>query len=388
MVLLKMKPIEFGKYGKPGRTIADLGTNASTAGLVPLKENKKVVARGECVLGWKIGRVYVQYVPTANLDVLSEMWESMYMPSVPVAKVSGDDSCFAVPCTDGVLWGKMDLAQCDTTVFTPTFEVGKRQFPDFRRKEVANLYRQTRTTALIRRKGGGFYRMKPIGDYLYSGWAGTTKTGTDASIIHYNYMFRGWVIRSRSETKAFLKARSRGPYVGEIVFCDDYEEMDFLKTFPAMGMDGRWHATLCLGTLLRSLGQKSYDLPGSGSLAMRAYAFNAALMQSFTHSGNHTLFRVLKSKFSMPRLHFDVKLEGYILNEMVMLTDAVELLDISVERRYKVNNGLSLLANEYKQAGFGDIITHFMIDAIFEMDYGAKQKQRNVAVVPEEWSVR
>lgn len=372
-MVLKMKPLELGKYGKPGRTIADAGINASLAGLVPLKENKKILACGENPNGWRLGNVDIAYVPTANLDELTAMYRRMYMPLGCCVAVSGDDSWGTIPCLDGYLYFKLDLSQCDTTILEPTFDVGKAHFSIERKKEVASLYRQTKSVALIRRQSGGFYRIKPIEPYLYSGWAGTSKTGTDASFILYSYLFEGWVIRRRSATQVWFQERLlRAPYVAEAVFVGCYEKVDFLKTFPALGVDGEWYATLCLGVLLRTLGQKSYDLPGRGSLEDRAYCFNAALIQAFKHSGNHCLYRCLLKKFMAPRMSFDVHLEGYVLREMTMLSDSVELLDTSVERRYDIDGGLQVLSSYYEAAGFGFVLSNHFIDQILIEDYGAK----------------
>lgn len=377
-MVLKMKPLELGKYKKPGRIIADAGINASLAGLVPLKENKKVLARGENPYGWKLGNVNVAYVPSANLDELTEMYRKMYLCSEPSVAVSGDDSWGAIPCLDGHVYFKLDLNQCDTTILTPTFEVGKLHFPESRKKEVRSLYKQTTSPALIRRQPGGFYRLKPIEPYLYSGWAGTSKTGTDASFILYSYMFSGWVIRSRSATiKWFEERLLSAPYVAEAVFVNCYEKVDFLKTFPCVGVDGQWYATLCVGVLLRTLGQKSFDLPGSGSLEERAYCFNGALMTAFKHSGNHILYRTLAKKFMAPRMAFSVHFESYLLSEMSMLSTCIELMDSSVESRYDINGGLEILSSYYEAAGFGYVLCNHFIDQILMEDYGAKPNKNS-----------
>lgn len=367
-----MKPSEFGRQKKPGRTIGDLKVPGSLEASLAVDHNKGVVSRAG---GWQIGRVRIIFQKTANLNELTSLFREMYRPSQPIAACFSDDSAIAVPCTDGVLYAAGDLVSCDVSIFQPTFKVGRRHFPERFRREADALYRQARTPCVVRSKSGAPYRFAPVGSFLYSGWSGTTKTDTDANFIMYGEIFRKWKMSSIADTARWLRRRAMmSPFPVEFSIKRRFEQLEFLKTNPVIGVDGMWYATLNVGVLLRTIGQKRDDLPGRGSISDRGIMFNNQLMQAFIRFGNHTLSRSLYSKFSleaagMTPVKMDIVYDSYLLQHMEGEI-TTELLDASVEARYNLRcGGLQRIADLYESASIGDVLSSDDIDKIFAVDY-------------------
>lgn len=363
-VQLNMKTMEWGKPGKNGRIVCDLGTPASLLGGDVLSVMKDVLAaRPTVVLGQEM-----HFIKSPDRNRLREAYKGMLTKNMFL--YFSDDSTWSRRCTDGMLYVNLDLSSCDLSNGPAVFQYLAHLFPPGYEALGLMLIEQCRSPANLGH-GTGRFRVAPEWYYEYSGTTLTTMLNCLANVMigeqlaHIPY-------GSRKATCVCLEHLLKNcgwkvPFtVGDE--CERFEDITFLKTSPAYTVDGAVDSILNLGVILRTLGQKVYDLPGRGPMENRAYEFNSSLVRGFKHAGDTSLMELLKRKFRGESMH--CVHESYTVNHMVG-TDVGRIDDHSLCSRYRITVAeLHCMLNTLEQAGFGDIIDTPASRAILKCDYG------------------
>jgi len=317
-VVLKLKPLEWGKPKKFGRIICDLGTPASLRAGILFDAMKKSMASiplcscggpqhlpsgstdftlpvSPCSCGFTC-----YFVPEPNVDSLSHFFNLMTTNSV--ALVFSDDMAISVGYLDEhgekrMMYFEVDISGCDASQGPAVWRMARACVPQGLHLLFDNIVSQALKPC---KAGHGREKLlfKPLIPREYSGIVATTVLNNCASFTIAHQLLSSFPLLDERECREEVERRLET--VGwkcTLVACPVLERLTFLKHSPVYTVTGEIVACMNLGVILRALGQKSYDLPGRGCLYKRALAFNAALVSGFRHAGNTSLLRLLQSKF-------------------------------------------------------------------------------------------
>jgi len=375
-VVAKVKPEEICKGpdyagSKPPRLVASLGSCAALRAGHAVDEVKAALASGDCGDGWwDFGGPKCRFVKSVDMKVLYEIYNQLPTTTVPLGVVFSDDGGWAIPTTDhGVVFIKTDISSCDTSIGPAVFRLFDRIGPTTRRVDWDALIAQTKADLTVG-VGPTQVKFRPVKNVMYSGWSGTTLIDTIYNMSIFGWVFEAWTCQSLGDTLQRIYARisSCGSKL-TLNVCSCYEEFDFVKTFPALGVDGNWYPQVVLGTVLRTYGQKKEHLPGRGSIESRGYEYHIALTVAMKHFGDNIVTEAFRRRFC-GEAKVRVQLEGYMLAEVAPGPRCSTLLS-SVARRYSscgVSEGyLALLAQDIMDSVSGDVL-----DAreLLDYDYG------------------
>jgi len=399
---IKQKPREFGKApkkdhtgvvkAKAARAIANIGTEGSLANGHGVEEWKDAFSRGEVDGAWLLGRALLYYVKSGTRETLDRIWAAGATASRPTAAVSGDDSIHFVPCyvdtvedweyaqylPRTVVGGReavvlpvvMDISCCDLSVGDDIFESVKRSFPLHRREEFDNLFQQAKQPCTMGR-GRSKLTFKPVGYFMYSGWAFTTPIDSFFNATVVNHIYKKWKITGVGRTIDYIQRRVQHCGASmDVRFCRYYEEADFLKTNPVLNELGAWTATVNLGTVLRTMGQCDGDLPGSGEVYSRGERFNADLVQSMEHAGESLLLESLRRRYPGGSKR---GLESWIWQ---LLTNDSKI-QLNLESQVNRYRRAGLCEGSYMEmcelletCAMGEMVRTHAVDTIMKFDYG------------------
>lgn len=365
-VMLKQKPREWGKSGKFARVICDLGTPASLRAGVLFESIKKAMASTPLV-----GDSFsVHFVPVPNVRLLTKFFREMMTRNM--ALVFSDDMALSVHyrrCdgTIGRLYAEVDISGCDASQGPAVWDLARRLVPTSLLSQFDATLSQALKPCVV---GHGREKMlfQPMLPREYSGIIATTVLNNCSSFCIAYHLLSQFPLLPELECRARLQERlEECGWRCTLLVADNVERLTFLKHSPVLGVDGQYYAALNLGVILRSLGQKTDDLPGSGDLVKRAFEFNSGLVKGLVHSGNTALLRLLQRKFDA-----DVKpVYNSYLVEQVSDGPNVVLHDASLLLRY----GLSQAQYEemlflLEIASMGDVIDCEASRRIMDVDYG------------------
>lgn len=325
---------------KPPRMIGNLGPFAVLQGGAAVDEVKSSFSAGApsrkdgC---WVLNGSRFKFHKSINMKDLFEMYNDD-LSEGPRWDEHSDDSLLAVPTLDAGPYGtnrilfEFDFEMCDGSIGPSVIQLYRHFAPSGRESEWDSSISQLRHTACFG-KGEDRIRLKPRSYVMYSGWAGTTLVDTLAGLVVFRHVMRGWKKMTTRQTIDFVMSRiqtSGFKLTTKVV--RRYPQATFVKTFPCLGADGKYYPTVCLGTMLRTYGQKRYDLPGRGDIDRRAQAYNAGVAMATKHWGNHCINRALQTRFK-DVAPCKVDFESYLLREISGGYD-VSLCTTSLSERY------------------------------------------------------
>jgi len=294
------------------------------------------------------------------------------MKEEPVFLYFSDDSSASFRClVDGkvsMVYANMDISSCDSSQGPSVFESLLEMCPHVARPHMEALLRQCQSEAVC---GHGYrkIRVKPIGYFEYSGSVLTTTLNNIANLNIGVSLYDRLPLLPLDELKVEIERRlSNCGWKCTIEWCENIHQVQFLKCSPCLTIHGEVVPFLNFGVILRSLGQKSWDLPGQGELQSRAYAFNAGLVSGFQHAGETELLSLLRYKFPLKGV---TPLYNSNIVEYMSHGIKTPILDCTCLCRYGLSRGhydelLALLAG----ADHGDLIRCEASDVIMKVDYG------------------
>jgi len=175
---VKLKTEEIAKPGKKGRTIADLGVEASLRGAFIVERIKTVMARRPLILNGTV----IRFVKTPNPDVLEEVFKELITPDGSRRYTyHSDDSCYSGP--NG--YGNADISNCDGSHTNVLFDLLIDATPRALRPEMEELVAQCASRVTVRSVADPTAKviLQPTHPKLLSGSTLTTLVNNVANIL-------------------------------------------------------------------------------------------------------------------------------------------------------------------------------------------------------------
>lgn len=360
-----LKPEEFGKPGKCGRITIDLGVGASLRAGWLVDILKDVWASTDYVYRG----VRFVFVKSPDLSVLTHWFERMQRESICL--FFSDDACVSLRTSEGMLYFNLDISACDSSNGPAVFRFLRNFIPRDLRVHLEPLLRQCQLPVHI---GYGSEKLifAPVDYFEYSGSVLTTTLNNTAVCAILFHLLGGYDCSDSSDgvRDGVLSRVSTCGWSVTIEWCDVYEKLQFLKCSPCFTVEGSVRAVLNLGVILRSMGQKSGDLPGRGDIRKRIRAFMCGWVSGLRHVGLHPLLETLQVIFPPTGQKF------YNSNAIERLESggvSNPRLDVgSLMRRYDSDPAeLDQLCNALSVAAGEPVGIHLPVtDKILMVDYG------------------
>lgn len=368
-IRVKQKPDEWQKVGKYSRVICDLTVTCSLrAPWLPdmLKEAMFSVCR---VASFLPRRVKLEYVKSLDMDLLSDLFADMLGKYVAVVLFFSDDAVLAVRTSDGrILYFNLDISSCDSHNGSHVASALSRSVPYHTSAHMKALTDQWLMPVVV---GYGKDRLRfvPREHQQPSGSVLTTVANNEAICsVLTTLLTKVCHPRPADETKDIIRSTFEASGWSIVAEQVSFEGLQFLKCSPARLEDGTVRAYLNHGVILRAMGQKIRDLPGSGPLLDRARLFNSALVSGFQHGGNTTLYRILKDKWGLGDASL---LEPHWVRDTMTSTRSPPIPDSAVCARYGLDQPLlDELHYLYSIADVGDLVSCEAIQRMIYVDYG------------------
>lgn len=335
-VVANFKKDEAAKPKKYGRLTIDMSTAASLLGYIikPIissfgnhpDNDDLVCAHGRCLS-----------LVNTHRSCLRRLFHRLLHENMFLFK--GDDGLFSIMCRTGRLFIETDLASCDITqgpaVVYYLLEITPIEF----RPVMLQLINQLRAPVKYGR-GKTSMKFTPVDVCEYSGSVLTTLLNNVANLcIGTQIMSIDYSAMSELEAKTSLNSTLK--HCGwnvtyHIASC--FQQCTFLKHNPVFTDAGEVDAITNLGVMLRAIGRKCGDFPGSGDFFVRGYMFCCALVQSMKHCGNHDVLKALQTRFNGPGCAMTPEIEkfkmflgediGYIPLEQLALRYSLDVRDL------------------------------------------------------------
>lgn len=276
-VQMKLK-MEMAKWGKVGRTIGDLGVEASLVGAWLTKELKHAMTTAP--LEPPGLDLYLWFCPDSSYASLKRAFDLLWDPPRTYTLVLfSDDASLAIRLNGSVVWFDIDISSCDKSHGPQLFECLRQMVPALYHQDLAVLYQQLRSPCRIVNPSRPSERAmyKPISETLYSGSTLTTLVNNVAVKLI------GMSIAEKKVTDEMglqQAARSVG-YVVTVTRARCFQSVQFLKHSPCLDTSFSWQPVLNLGVYMRAQGLCLFELPGSKE--MGHYARARAHASSIAH---------------------------------------------------------------------------------------------------------
>jgi len=362
-VRINMKKDEFARKGKPPRAVCDLGVTASIRGgwLIGIMKDDMDLVEYNAPYGT------VAFVKSPNRVRLRDLFNRLRDCNIGFGH--SDDLSGGVKTRQGMLWFNGDFVSCDSTqskhIFDKTIDLAPERY-----KPLIDLVIQQCTCPCIVGTVDKL-RMKPSTIFEYSGTTLTTICNTLSSVNVllqiYSVDYSGMSVEEAKLAITYV-FRNSGWNIG-VQFVNNIEGIQFLKHSPCFTLDGQLEAVTNLGVLLRTLGQKCHDLPGTNATPMwqRALDFQCMLVSGMKHCGIHPITIALRRRYPQ---HATLQTE-YTSNILKETTgsDIGECCPVSLCKRYDMD------LQELQQIVYA-IETHDWlfwstgVDKIMQLDYG------------------
>lgn len=359
-VLQKAKKLEWAKFLKHMRTIGDLGVKASLQGSVvteslknAMYENPFLVEGGE-----------VRFVKTSTYDNMHKLFNDMHSGSTPLFAYFSDDSTYS--CGAGLerVWFDIDISKCDTSHTGPLFdllvETAGPSEPLVNRL-VRQLCKPFRIMSADKKHR---VLLKHVEAILASGSTLTTLINNVANILIGYALIRD---HASDEASILASAQSVGYHVTVSSHCR-FEEVTFLKKFPALDVDGEWQPFPCVGTLFRTLGYCKGDYPGRGPIEERARQFDAAVINGMFYNLSAPFLSLLRARYG----DYDSKIYDKVVDKLL----AFKKLEAKTEHRFTDEAIFRRYAEPEEgffgrltALGFGEAIREKFTDCVMLKDY-------------------
>lgn len=374
----KLKKDEIAKPGKAGRTIGDLGVEASLQGAWATKLDKHAVMDDILLTeGGRTTRVHFCSSPTSA--ELKEVFDALQFPPEDAYFVYfSDDSCYATHTPNGVWRANIDISSCDASHSDRLFTKFADMHPSGSARDDMNvLVDQCRAAIVI--EAPSRHEGKKMKVALQSKSARLFSGSTLTTVINgfANACIAQAIHSSNAVTSAGIMAAARATgYVVTVDVCQEFEDIQFLKSSPVRSTNGDYLPLLNFGVLLRAFGTCKGDLPGKGSLKARGNSFQKGLLQGLYPRVHFPLLDKIKEQYSNAVACDKAYTEGEF-----KCTDTIgNFTDAAVFRRYFRNGidgarlsgpdlgGLYDLTN--LQFGFEHASTG--ADSVLRRDYGLR----------------
>lgn len=374
----KLKKDEIAKPGKAGRTIGDLGVEASLQGAWATKLDKDAV-EDDILLssGGRTTRVHFCSSPTTT--ELKTVFDNLeYPPEDAYFVYFSDDSCYATHTTTGVWRANLDISSCDASHSDALFNKFANLHPPGRaREDIEILVDQCRAPITIE---APYYTEKKMKVKLQSATARLFSGSTLTTVING---FANACIAQAIHTAActdpesiLTAARSAG-YVLTIDECSEFEDIQFLKSSPVRDTAGNYHPVLNLGVLLRAYGTCKGDIPHrhqrKSTMKARSESFQKGLLRGLYPNVTFPFLETLKKRYETAEdVPFDTT------DYASKCTDTVAAFtDDAILKRYELTPGGLRMSGvnmgglqELASCGFGYEHASLGADAVLSKDYG------------------
>lgn len=374
----KLKKDEIAKYGKAGRTIGDLGVEASLQGAWATKLDKEAV-RADILLttGGRVTRIHFCMSPTTG--ELQEVFANLqYPPESAYFVYFSDDSCYAVRTNEGVWRANLDISSCDASHADELFVKYVAMHPEGRaRDDLQILADQCR--APIRIEAPSRHLGQKMKVTLQSNVARLFSGSTLTTVINgfANACIAQAIHHAACKDEAsIVTAACQAGYVATVDVCREFEDIQFLKSSPVRDTEGNYRPLLNFGVLLRAYGTCKGDLPlirKGLTMEDRANAFQKGLLQGLYPGVSFPFLDKLKANYEqakdITRTQLDLTLK---------CTDTVATFtDDAVFRRYELSQDGTRM-HSTNLGGLEDLLSlqfgyehaSHGADAILKKDYG------------------
>lgn len=252
-------------------------------------------------VAWVGGVATAYFVPSPNPSELEKFFREFLV--APTYLYFSDDASMSFPYLreDGVVaysFANVDISSCDSSQGPEVFKALEFLTPDDLRTDMSKLISQCRQPC-VAGYGKDKLTFVPKNPFEYSGSLLTTTLNNVSTSCIFKQLLGEFPLLPLSAAKEELKRRAQVcGWQLTMEFCD-FAGVQFLKCSPTYDVDGVVRAFFNWGPILRMLGQKTGDLPGSGPLSERAETFNGQLVAGLRHAGNSRLIRVLRQRFPL-----------------------------------------------------------------------------------------
>jgi len=296
----KLKKDEIAKPGKAGRTIGDLGVEASLQGAWATKLDKLAVTDDILLTeGGRTTRVHFCSSPTsAELKVVFDALQ--YPPEDAYFVYFSDDSCYATHTPDGVWRANIDISSCDASHSDRLFTKFADMHPEgHARNDLNVLVDQCRAPTII--EAPSKHEGKKMKVVLQSRTARLFSGSTLTTVI--NGFANACIAQAIHSTNAnssdgIMTAAKVAGYVVTVDVCEEFEDIQFLKSSPVLDTSGHYQPVLNFGVLLRAFGTCKGDLPGRGPLEARGNSFQKGLLQGLYPRIHFPLLDKIKEQYA------------------------------------------------------------------------------------------
>jgi len=271
----KLKPAEWKKPGKYGRTIVDVKTPASLLGFILCDVIK--VAMASTVIEYKGG--HIAFCKSPATTALRLHFRNLISPPGRFYYVYfSDDSCCAMRVPNAVHWYNLDITACDASHTEELFFLLRKLLPKRVRPAMTQLINQCKSPLKLKSCVNPKIScvLKPRKAMLYSGVTptgainGVASTLIACAIADCRYV-DGSDLRDAAREAGYVISGWEKPLVIP-------EHIQFLKHSPVLDLAGEWQPCPNLGILLRASGACKGDLAGRGPIEPRARAFQYGLI--------------------------------------------------------------------------------------------------------------
>jgi len=288
----KMKRRETAKSGKYGRIIVDIGVHGSLHGATWTKDMKQYLSSADIRLDNAIFRFCADPRPESVSQCFSFI-SGDYFSAIPsdvdiILVAFSDDCIFGRRTISGWVLYNGDISSCDSShgiaIFHAMFNI--LNCPASVAKPLwAQIMAEIKIRSVSKMPNGKLRKdqrviLRPTVPYLQSGHTITTLVNTFCWLFILRALS---VSHDPSDTVKQVQDKifDATGYIVELDQCSIVEDLQFLKQSPVMMTDGKYHAMVNLGVILRASGQCKGDLPGSGDIHKRSAAFQYELMHAF-----------------------------------------------------------------------------------------------------------
>lgn len=375
-VVYKMKLDEVAKPGKYPRMIADLGVAASLQGFRAVDMLKHVMA--ECPIDYKGGEI--EFCAKPSPISLERIFTQLINPTGAYYFVYfSDDACVAIRRGEKVYVYNLDIKSCDASHGPAVFDALIAVSPTELESVMQILIDQCKLPITISdvdnftksREQPRRVTLRPIRPRLYTGSTITTFINNLANVA----IAKSIIDYGAHDELGISKAASQAGYVVTVEKCEIIQDIQFLKYSPVLDTTGRMRPMLNVGVLLRSSGMCRGELPGRGSLELRARAFQNAYLRGMYPRCRFDLHSNLLRQTDEASTSLLRKVQVDLSYRVIDEGDVFSVSSFEVYRRYRLTPTQILeLDDGFGASGFEQHHVSTGASAILFKDYGLQCK--------------
>jgi len=276
--------MEFAKIGKVGRTVGDLGVEASLLGAWFIKYLKDKMSQNPYVA--QDIQLEAWFCPDASYRSLHKAFTKLHTPQHTYTLILfSDDAALAVTHNGHTQYFDIDISSCDKSHGRALFQQARIIAGDMYPTDMEVLLEQLRAPCRVRNPSRPTEKStyQPVCETLYSGSTLTTFINNIA-VINIG------IAIATQHANTTQQMQTAAESIGYIITVEErmrFEHVQFLKYSPARDISGNWQPLLNLGVYMRAQGMCLRELPGRKTtpLRERARQQSAAIAQcSFAHT--------------------------------------------------------------------------------------------------------